>query len=156
MSQNEFDIFTHSILCCISVSADTVFFAAINQYEFSVSDETVIVWNTAVINPGGNYDTVTGAYTAFVHGYYHFTVQKQSNNKGAHFRIYKEGVEVLFNDCYIPDHNAPSSASSFILELQAGERVQIYNHRSSVIYGIASAGSSVYRSWFSGFLLHAL
>ena len=140
-----------------SASADTVFFAAINQYQFPVSKEKVIVWNTAVINPGGCYDTLTGAYSAPVHGYYHFTVQKEGDKSLATFRIYKEGVEVLYHDALYmgaadPD---PVSATSFILELKAGERVQIYNHASTIIYGVNS-GTSVYRSWFSGFLLYAL
>ena len=42
---------------------DTVFFAAINQQSLPIADEEVIIWNTAVVNPGGNYDNLTGAYT---------------------------------------------------------------------------------------------
>ena len=136
------------------MSADTVFFAAISQNEFPISDEEVIVWDTAVINPGGCYDTLYGSYTASVHGYYHFTVQKESDNSHAYFRVYKEGVEVLYHAGYWPNSDtAPVSATSFILELQAGERVQIYNDDSSIIHG---AYSGVYRSWFSGFLIYAL
>ena len=53
----------------------------------------------------------------------------------------------------------PVTATSFILELQQGERVQVYNHdTSTIIYGAHSdpSGGLVYRSWFSGFLLYAL
>ena len=133
-----------------------MFFAAISQYDFPISDEEVIVWDTAVINPGGCYDTLYGSYTAPVHGYYHFTVQKESNNYHAMFRVFKEGVEVLFNHRDASSSNAsPVSATSFVLELQAGERVQIYTHASTIIYGVLS-GTSVYRSWFSGFLIYAL
>ena len=144
----------HNILNLVfSAIADTVFFAAINQFEFPVSDEEVIVWNTAVINPGGHYDSVTGAYTAPLHGYYHFTVQKESNSGQAKFRIYKEGEEVLYNGGYGGSADpTPVATSSFILELKARERVQIYNLGSTVIYG----GDPGYRSWFSGFLLYAL
>ncbi len=46
----------------MNIQRDTVFFAAINQ-DINIVDEDVIKWNTAVINPGGNYDTTTGAYT---------------------------------------------------------------------------------------------
>ena len=131
-----------------SANADTVFFAAINQYDFHISDGQVIVWNTAVINPGGCYDALTGAYTAPLHGYYHFTVQKESDNKVARFRVYKEGVEVMYNDASGDSADpVPVSTSSFILQLQARERVQIYNVGSTIVRGIRS-DTSVYRSWF--------
>ena len=127
-----------------------MFFAAINQQTFRINEE-IIIWNTAPINPGGHYDTLTGAYTAPVHGYYQFTVQKESDNS-ANFRIYKEGVWVLYNDGIDGSVLTPVSTSSFILELQAGERVQIYNSVSCTMYG---GTSGVYRSWFSGFLLYS-
>ena len=139
-----------------SASADTVFFAAINQHDFPISDKEVIAWNTAVINPGGCYDIVTGAYTAPLHGYYHFTVQKESNNGRARFRIYKEGVWVMLNMAFGGPNDAdPVGTTSFLLELQAGENVQIINEDSSIIYGV-NPGKSVYWSWFSGFLVYAL
>ena len=50
----------------------------------------------------------------------------------------------------------PVSTSTFILELQAGEKVQIVGGAgSTMIYGV-NGGTSVHRSWFSGFLLSAL
>ncbi len=138
-----------------SASADSVFFAAFNVETFPISsDEEVIAWNTAVINPGGNYDTLTGAYTAPVHGFYQFSVQKESDNYRAIFKVFKEGVLVLYNNFVNFDDEQPVTATSFILELQAGERVQIYNDGSTVIYGAISG--TVYRSWFSGYLLYGL
>ena len=47
----------------MSIQKSTVFFAAINQDIFNIGDGDVIKWNAAVINPGGNYDMTTGAYT---------------------------------------------------------------------------------------------
>ncbi len=133
-----------------------MFFAGISQYEFPISDEEVIVWDLAVINPGGCYDTLYGSYTANVHGFYHFTVQKESNNYRAMFRVFKEGAEVLYNHRDAGSANvSPVSATSFVLELQAGERVQIYNDASTIIYGV-NPETDVYRSWFSGFLIYAL
>ncbi len=67
----------------------------------------------------------------------------------------KEGEHVMFNQRYDADHAEPVSTSSVILELQAGERVQVENTDSGVIYGV-SAGTSIYRLWFSGFLLYGL
>ncbi len=132
-----------------------MFFATFNIDYFPISDDEVIAWNTAVINPGGNYDTLTGAYTAPVHGFYQFSVQKESDNYRAFLRVFKEGVQVLYNDFINLDDGIPVTATSFILELQAGERVQIYNDYSSSIAGVLS-GTSVYRSWFSGYLLYGL
>ena len=49
---------------------DTLFFATISENDIPGVDGEVIVWDSAPINPGGNYDTATGAYTAPVDGYY--------------------------------------------------------------------------------------
>ncbi len=96
------------------------------------------------------------AIPAPVHGYYQFTVQKESNNNQAMFRVHKGGVQVLFNHAKGGTYATPVFASSFILQLQAGESVTIINDASTVIYGTISAEPSVYRSWFSGFLLYGL
>ncbi len=133
-----------------------MFFAAISQYEFGISDEEIIAWDTDVINPGGNYDTLYGSYTAPVHGFYQFTVQKESNNYRGYFFFVKEGERVAFHPRYDPDHVDTVGSSSIILELQAGERVQIENIDSTIIYGVYTSGTSIYRSLFSGFLLYGL
>ena len=46
------------------------FLATISAYEFPISDEEVIIWDTAPINPGGHYSTILGAYTAPYTGLY--------------------------------------------------------------------------------------
>ena len=51
-------------------TSDTVFLASISTWEFPISDDEVIVWDTAPINPGGHYNTILGANTAPVPGYY--------------------------------------------------------------------------------------
>ena len=45
-------------------TSDTVFLATISVYESPISDEEVIIWDTAPINPGGHYNALLGAYTA--------------------------------------------------------------------------------------------
>ncbi len=137
-----------------SASADTVFLAVIDQPDFPISNAEVITWNTALINPGGCYDTLTGAYTAPVHGYYFFTVQKESDNYYATFNFVKEGVRVAHNAFYDQDIHSPVSTSSIILELETGERVQVENTASTFVYGTVE--NTYYRSWFSGFLLYSL
>ena len=44
--------------------------ATIAAATIAISDEEPIIFDTAPINPGGHYNTVLGAYTAPVHGYY--------------------------------------------------------------------------------------
>ncbi len=62
---------------------------------------------------------------------------------------------MIYNDHYSnPGDATPTSTSSIILELHAGENVTVVNQQSTKIWGLA--GSSVYRSWFSGFLLYGL
>ncbi len=96
-------------------------------------------------------------FLAPVHGYYQFMVQKESNGNKASFRVFKDGVQMLYNAFYSGGDVQPVTASSFILELQMGEKVQIKNVDSSEINGEGgSGGPGVYRSWFSGFLLYRL
>ena len=65
-------IYTKSIRNKIffSETADTTFLAAFSVNEFPISDDEVIVFDTAPINQGGCYSTLTGAYTAPYSGYY--------------------------------------------------------------------------------------
>ena len=88
-------------------------------------------------------------FLARVHGYYHFTIQKESNNNKACFRIYKENVEVLYNNAKGGTDSTPVGATSFILELQAGEKVQIINDDSTSIKGMHTDPPA-------GFLLYGL
>ncbi len=62
---------------------------------------------------------------------------------------------MMYNDYFSnPGDDKPTSTSSIILKLQAGENVTVVNRQSTEIYGLA--GPSLYRSWFSGFLLYGL
>ena len=44
--------------------------ATISAETIAISDDEAIIFDTAPINQGGHYNTVLGAYTAPVHGYY--------------------------------------------------------------------------------------
>ena len=44
--------------------------ATIGAESIEISDEEPIIFDTALINQGGHYNSVLGAYTAPVHGYY--------------------------------------------------------------------------------------
>ena len=62
---------------------------------------------------------------------------------------------MLYDNAKGGTDSTPVGATSFILELQAGEKVEIINEGSTSIKG-RHTGSVVYRSWFSGFLLIGL
>ena len=53
-----------------SLAVDSLFLATISEYTISSASGEVIVFDTAPINRGENYNTDTGEYTAPVHGYY--------------------------------------------------------------------------------------
>ena len=48
----------------------TAFLATISAESIPVLDGELIMFDTAPINPGDNYNTTTGAYTAPYTGYY--------------------------------------------------------------------------------------
>ena len=52
------------------VSADTIFFATISAGYISIGHEVPIPWDTALINPGGHFNTSDGTYMAPKDGYY--------------------------------------------------------------------------------------
>ena len=49
-----------------------MFLATISEYTLPIGISDPIIFDLAPINPGGNYDTVTGGYTAPVDGYYQY------------------------------------------------------------------------------------
>ena len=54
----------------IVATIETLFLATISAQTIEISDEEPIIFDTDPINPGGHYNTILGAYTAPVHGYY--------------------------------------------------------------------------------------
>ena len=51
-------------------SADSMFLATVSEFIVEMSPGDPIIWDSAPINPGGNFNTELGAYTAPVDGYY--------------------------------------------------------------------------------------
>ena len=56
----------------LAATAETLFLATINSDTIAVSDDQVIVFNSAPINPGGHYNTESGGYTVPFSGYYQY------------------------------------------------------------------------------------
>ncbi len=60
LSLTKYVVFFLSILASFSfnfVSADSLFLATISEYTVPISDEELIVWDSAPINPGENFNT---------------------------------------------------------------------------------------------------
>ena len=53
-----------------TATVDTLFLATISAGTITITDEEPIVFDSAPINPGDNFNTILGAYTAPVSGYY--------------------------------------------------------------------------------------
>ena len=58
-----------AILTTVLFSVECLFLATISEESISVSDG-IIIWNSAPIDPGLNFNTETGAYVAPLDGYY--------------------------------------------------------------------------------------
>ena len=62
-------------------TVDTLFLATIAAETVAISDDEPIIFDTVLINPGGNYNPALGAYTAPETGYYQsvFVINKKLN-----------------------------------------------------------------------------
>ena len=60
----------YSLTLPIVFAVETLFMATISEASVSVSDNEIIVWNSAPIDPGLNFNTDIGAYIAPLDGYY--------------------------------------------------------------------------------------
>ena len=49
---------------------DTLFLATISEITIPITDEETIIFDKALINPGGYYNTERGTYKAPYNGYY--------------------------------------------------------------------------------------
>ena len=60
------------VIFLLVATAETLFLATINTESITVSDDQVILFNSALINPGEHYSTETGGYTVPFSGYYQY------------------------------------------------------------------------------------
>ena len=113
----------------------------------------VVVFDTAVINQGGHYNTSNGRFTAPISGIYVFSVALLSDHDGtdAYF-----GTDLLVNGAsYAKVQNRTELDNDFtgsfttVVSLSATDYVQVSNGVPT--YGTSAATSNF--SHFSGFLL---
>lgn len=112
----------------------------------------IIKWDGVKINYGGNYNVKNGTYTAPVNGIYEFTVQKEiieiEPGLSAHFSILVDGVDSAISTDEDDGDLHPTRTSTVLLQLSAGQGIQVRNLRSSKL-----KGGSVPHSWFQGKLI---
>jgi len=129
------------------------------QYTFweDVSDGTDLVFNKALINQGGDYDTSTGVFTCRVAGSYYIRYDLQVLSRRD--RTAYAGVQLLHNGApvtwsYKLDADFESNAAGVIgnglvLQLNKGDTVKVQAASQSYFYW----KNRVYSSTFSGYLL---
>lgn len=81
---------------------------------------------------------------------------KRSNLRRGHFYLLIDGVQYFSITHYsgFDDRHYPSGVMTINVELRAGQRVQVQNNTSDVVFGTDSNGRI--SSFFSGFLLYEL
>ena len=78
---------------------------------------------------------------------------KTGNEAHGSFWFLVDNTRVAYVEGFEPDAPLPRASTTIILELTAGQLVQIENNYSTIIVGTNGLGMN---SWFTGFLLYAL
>lgn len=136
-----------------------------NPYKFHVnrtaawtSSGGVVGFDTAIFDTGGNVDIVTnkGRFTAPIAGFYYFSSTVAFDHiSGTGIRLYlqKNGTEWIQGVSAVPVGYTgayPDALSvSGMLQLAASDYVEVN------LNGPSSAGHTVTRTWFQGFLISA-
>ncbi|XP_064219508.1 complement C1q subcomponent subunit C isoform X2 [Aotus nancymaae] len=106
----------------------------------------LIIFNTAITNPQGDYDTSTGKFTCKVPGLYYF-VYHTSQTANLCVLLYRNGVQVV-TFCDHMSNTKQVSSGGVLLRLQVGDEVWLAVNDYNGMVGIEGSDSV-----FSGFLL---
>ena len=154
------NMFNHPIvfMYCFLGLANTAFLVTLENWDSSISQNSVICWDHVMYDYGNSYNATSGAYKAPSNGVYQFGVTKNSNKYNAKSAIAVNGVQVA--RCWDENRNSipaglAQSSCSVTLEVKAGEEVTIVNIDSDEVYGRDKTYKAMF-SWFSGHLLFPL
>ncbi len=126
-------------------------FTVVKTAHQSASTGDVVTWDLALTNIGDDFDLTNNRYVAPSDGTYHFSYEilGQNNTDNSDYWVYKNGVNML-----IASYGGVGgsvryrrSDASFILELTAGDQIDIRAAGAETPYGSAGA----YHTHFSGF-----
>ena len=127
---------------------DATFLAALSS---TVSGDALI-FDREEINPGGHYDSSTGVYTVPYDGIYQFSVNAQWNFGYVSVRVYVDRLTAGSHVDLIGDASTIYRSPTFILELTAGQTVEVIQLLS--ISGVRGCETSLC-SYFTGHLISA-
>ena len=142
-------------------SSQPLFFSKITIQTNNVTGDGTtytIIYDTATVNQGSNYNNATGIFTAPVTGNYMFTATCQLLNLGAahisgYFQITSTGfsaISNLINPFAVSVVNQVGFQSTVILNMTAGDTAKAQITVSGGTKTVEMGGTN---GWFSGYLV---
>ncbi len=86
--------------------------------------------------------------------FFRFSAVKEGSEDRGSFFFLVDNVKIAFVDEFTANGQNPQGSATIILELTAGQEVQIMNYQSTTVWGTSDNHGFIW-SWFTGFLLHA-
>jgi hypothetical protein len=113
----------------VSLNRNCAFYANLSADMATTGINTLIPFNTEIFDLGSNYDNATGTFTAPAAGVYQFHTGIWKNEPAGtrhSVQIFKNGVFLFTMDySWVETTHQNARSASFILQLGAGETVQI-------------------------------
>lgn len=82
------------------------------------------------------------------HPYFRFTGAKYGTTGQSQFLFLVDGLRKVIYD----SDDTNTGTATITLQVNASQQVQVMNHGATTVYG----SNTVYKSWFTGFLLFAI
>ncbi len=130
-----------------SAEGEVAFYAHRSDGSHSITAGSIMIFDQVVTNLGNGYSTASGSFTAFVSGYYSFTLFHQNSGDT------DSNLAIMVNDisvCFSPAAYFDQGSCTVNVELQPGDVVNVKATSSSTI---SSNGKG---TGFSGSLYLAL
>ena len=122
-----------------SSPSESAFLVAKNSDQNTTAGGQVITWDEAITNAGDDFDLDNNRYVAPSDGLYQFNyeVLGQNNTDNVDLRVWKNGVKtnIASYGGANGSHVYRKSSASFILELVAGDTIDIRSAGSENVYG---------------------
>jgi len=107
----------------------SVYFTAVREEPYLTGGEEYLTFSHCTVNGGGAMNPTSGIFSAPYTGCYMFSIHVCTHDmKKALAALRRNGVEVatLFDQNHVDNHKNSMASQSIILELQEGDRVQVY------------------------------
>lgn len=136
-----------------AVAPKSAFTAKISESRSAPSTNTPVIFDTAIINEQGHYDTRTGKFTCQVPGVYYFAIHATVFRASLQFDIMKNGVSVASFFQFFGNWPKPTSLSGgSMLQLEPQDEVWV---QIGVANYTGFYSSQKTDSTFTGFLVYS-